>query len=166
MPSPSSVTVSLTLGHVLFWLRCVFVLAAADPSCGIRLLMSHSSLLRPQGVHHTHSCTSHTGPTGNVFPFLRFSPCLPFKSTKENVIRSSAARLKCSLHVSVNQLAPQWSRKEGGVVTYPIESKLCISMISRNPIYTYINNNIWPFVKPLTAATPIKLSFSCSKRAD
>lgn len=59
------------------FLAVVTVLAAPYPSCGIQPLMSHSCLLRLQGVHHTRSCTSHASPTGSVCFLLRFSLCFP-----------------------------------------------------------------------------------------
>lgn len=62
--------------------ECDFLLVAAYPSFGSQLLMSHSSLLRLQRVHHTHLCTSHTSRTGNVCFLLRFSLCFPSKAQR------------------------------------------------------------------------------------
>ena len=100
--------------YLILAVMCVCA-AVAYPSCGILLMMSHSCRLRLQGEHHTHLCTSHASPTGNVCFLLRFSPLFPIRGTKENVIHSGEVRLKCSPPPS--QWISLWFRKEGGVVS-------------------------------------------------
>lgn len=95
--------------------ECVFVLAAAYPPCGILPLMSHSCLLRLQWVHHTHTyvCTSLASPTGNVCFLLRCSFCFPLKAQRR-MSSTHAARLKFSLHISVNHPAVIQKRRWSG----------------------------------------------------
>lgn len=58
-------------------------LAAASPSCGTPLLMSHSCLERPRREHYTPSRTSHTSPPGNErFLFSRSPFCFPLKAQR------------------------------------------------------------------------------------
>lgn len=80
MSFPSSVTISVTLSHIVFLCASACVSAAVYLSCGVLMQMSHSCLLRPDWVHYTHRCTSHTSPTGNVCFLLWFSLCFPLKA--------------------------------------------------------------------------------------
>lgn len=66
--------------HRILAVMCASVSAAVYLSCGVLMLMSHSCLLRPDWVHYTHRCTSHTSPTGNVCFLLWFSLCFPLKA--------------------------------------------------------------------------------------
>lgn len=72
---------------------------------------------------------SHTSHTGNVF-LLTILPLFPIKSTKEIVIHCYTSSLQFSLHISVNQLVPQWFRKEvidymtGRLVPWPVLRKM------------------------------------------
>lgn len=66
---------------------------------------------------HTIMYVTHQAYRKCAFPFTILL-LFPIKSTKGNVIHSTAARLEFSLHVSVNQLAPHsHSDKEGDAVS-------------------------------------------------
>ncbi len=95
-----------------------------DPTADVTFLPVKATT----SASHKLMCVTHQSYRKCVFPFTSH-PLFPIKSTKENVIHSSAARLKFSLHVQVNQHHRD-SRRKG----MPFEPRPFIEKYLREPI--------------------------------
>lgn len=90
--------------HLFLVAMCVWVGCGLsfmpDPAADVTFLHVEAT----RSASHTHLCTSHTSPTGNVCFLLQFSLWLPLRAQRKmsSTFHSCAARLKFSLHVWVN----------------------------------------------------------------